>query len=110
MVHSRDYEVQDTLAVSELLHVPKYYMHAGLCLCLDTFLNSGSTWGKWALWGWVYSQGTLVDCWVCYKMSGSMRKCDNVRLLQLASRVSCSDLLRGGGRFVGGSAGVDLVV
>ena len=37
LVHSRDYEVRDTLAVSELLHVPKYYMHAGLCLCLDTF-------------------------------------------------------------------------
>ena len=102
--------MHDTLAVSELLHVPKYYMHAGLCLCLDTFLNSGPTWGKWALWGWVYSQGTLVDCWVCYKMSGSMRKCDNVRLLQLASRVSCSDLLMGGGRFMGGYVGVDLVV
>ena len=45
MVHSRDYEVQDTLAVSELLHVPKYYMHTGLYLWCDTFLDSGPAWG-----------------------------------------------------------------
>ena len=97
MVHSRDYEVQDTLAVSELLHVPKYYMHAGLYLCFDTFLNSGPAWGGCARLGWGYSRGALVDCWMCCKMSGNMRKCDNVRLLRLASRVSCSDLRHQGG-------------
>ena len=30
MTHSRDYDVQDTLAISKLLHVPRYYMHTGL--------------------------------------------------------------------------------